>query len=989
MGPDKNRKNLDPGSRGAPPEAPRENLTEPIPGLPGSPTVTHVSGGPPPSNSDSLGLSVAPPPASAPQRLGAYVISGELGRGGMGVVYRARDPSLGREVALKVLPAGAPADRRARFLREGRVAARLRHPNIVAVHAAGEAEGMAYLVQDLVEGESLAALLDQDTLPPNRAARIVETVARALAHAHALGVIHRDVKPGNILLDQGGEPHLADFGLARDVEGSTTLSRSGQVFGTPNYMSPEQARSEVVDGRADIWSCGVVLYECLTGGVPFDGKTPLAVLAAVVSWDPSPLRRRAPGVPWDLETIVGKCLEKSPERRYATGEALAEDLARFLRGEPVLARRASVARRHIARHPVLWAVVACGGVATAALVSYGRYRAEQHQEVLGELVRARLIVSPREIESGGRSLRSGGYANFDPTITQLQELVLLDPSPARARILLGEVLLWEARARTVRGQDPRGPYLEALQAWTDGMRVGAGSGVRDLHVAGPYWSVPETLDVQDARARVHLALGDVDARRGGAAEAAYDRAIGEYSELIRVAQDRGSPPRPGWYFGRALARNARGDRLGAIADAREGIAVPIRLAIRAGPEERLDGLGSQWTWEERLASWEAAQAGAPWLRRLERARRLVDECAYEVAIGEYESGLQEAEAAGASRDIQCRAVFRDAHFGLARALAGSRPARRGPHGSADTVVEAALDHLERAVALGWQWRLEAAEFVRLEVEPRWQALNRQATWRDRTWEGVREAAQDHTADAERLLEESVQAAESQSIEARWIGTYPLIAAHAALHRLRARAQGPPRTRVAPVDPRPDPGVVLVERALAELTRALDYGWTPGAWLETVTWSDPRSGPSDWWSSAEMAFLNQDPRWEGLVGWRIRWKVRALDAIRLSREGAHVEARAILEGVLALAERESPLALRTVRALRVVAHSALARCYAVAAGGPGGDRPQLVDRAFEQLRRALELCREVRPALAEVPELRSLHGDPRWKALLERSRSAGD
>ncbi|MCI0342267.1 MAG: SUMF1/EgtB/PvdO family nonheme iron enzyme [Planctomycetales bacterium] len=307
-------------------------------------------------------------------RIGPYEVLGELGAGGMGVVYRARDPELRREVALKVLPGGAPPDVRARFLREGRTGARLRHEGIVAVHAAGEADGQAYIVQELIEGESLSRVLERGTLPPERAAAIVERVARSLSYAHGEGVIHRDVKPGNILLDRAGAPHLADFGLARTVEVSAALSQSGQAIGTPHYMSPEQAegRPGMTDARSDVWACGVVLYECLAAARPFEGG-PHSVMEQVVRDEPAPLRRKVATVPRALETIVSRCLEKEPHRRYPTAEALAEDLARFLRGEEVEARPVSLVerlRRRVRRNPAPWALGAALA-ATLLLVAGG------------------------------------------------------------------------------------------------------------------------------------------------------------------------------------------------------------------------------------------------------------------------------------------------------------------------------------------------------------------------------------------------------------------------------------------------------------------------------------------------------------------------------------------------------------------------------------------------------------------------------------------
>ncbi len=308
-----------------------------------------------------------------PERIGPYTILGELGQGGMGVVYRAHDPQLGRDIALKVLPSSAARDLRARFVREGKVAARLSHPHIVSVLAAGEDDGMAWLAQDLIEGRSLSDVLDDEDIAPGEAARLVHLVALALAHAHEHGVIHRDIKPANILVDASNAPYVADFGLARDVEGSAQLSKSGQVLGTPHYMSPEQASGSVglLDGRTDIWACGVVLYECISNALPFAGESAVDVLSRVVREEPRPLRSAAPYVPRDLAVIVSKCLEKNRDRRYATAADLADDLGRFLEGEAIRAKPPSplnrltrfVARRKLAAMVAVVGVLAVGGVA--------------------------------------------------------------------------------------------------------------------------------------------------------------------------------------------------------------------------------------------------------------------------------------------------------------------------------------------------------------------------------------------------------------------------------------------------------------------------------------------------------------------------------------------------------------------------------------------------------------------------------------------------
>lgn len=331
------------------------------------------------------GLETQPPPMSAPEAgqpgsparvsyFGDYELLEEVARGGMGVVWKARQVSLNRVVAVKMILSGRLAGTAEvkRFRTEAEAAAKLQHPNIVAIHEVGEHEGQHYFSMDFVEGQSLAEMVFHRPLPAEQAAKYLRTIAEAIHYAHQRGVLHRDLKPSNVLIDRAGQPRVTDFGLAKMAETDSGLTHSGAVMGSPSYMSPEQAsgKTREVGPAADIYALGAVLYELITGRPPFQAATPLDTMRMVVETDAAAPRWVNPAIPVDLETICLKCLEKDPHRRYMTAQDLADDLRRFLHHEPVVARpstRVDRALKWVRRNPR----VSFMGVLLAAVVVVG------------------------------------------------------------------------------------------------------------------------------------------------------------------------------------------------------------------------------------------------------------------------------------------------------------------------------------------------------------------------------------------------------------------------------------------------------------------------------------------------------------------------------------------------------------------------------------------------------------------------------------------
>jgi serine/threonine-protein kinase len=484
----------------------------------------------------------------APERAGqtglpvvaGYEILGPLGRGGMGLVYHARQLKSGRVVALKMIRGGAHAELRdlARFKTEAEAVARLKHPHIVPIYEAGEQDGWAYFALEFVPGGSLARQLGGRPQPADRSARLVETLARAMEYAHMQGIVHRDLKPANILLLADGTPKISDFGLAKrlDAEPATPApgdrTQTGEVWGTPSYMAPEQTwgRPGEVGRAADVYALGAILYECLTGRPPFQATTPLDILLQVRSEEPVPPRRLVPSVPRDLDTICLKCLQKEPRRRYSSADALAEDLRRFIAGEPVQARPESAwktAVRWARRRKTVAALAVVSAAAVLILLTFGVWHYGQLQTHSEELRtqrntadRLRELAQAKEAEA----LRQTGE-----TEKQRQR------AEANFRQALAAVVQMLARVSEDEDQLAHEPRMEPVRhkLLEDALRF-----CQDLlkqKAADPL--------VRQETAAIYLHMGDLQRLLGkqAAAEESYNAAI----QLFRALAGE-FPKRPGY-----------------------------------------------------------------------------------------------------------------------------------------------------------------------------------------------------------------------------------------------------------------------------------------------------------------------------------------------------------------------------------------------------------------------------------------------------------
>ena len=341
-----------------------------------APTIA-PSSSPPDPQQEVIEVSVGQESAFPPQTqfIDDYEVLDEIARGSMGVVYRVKQLGLGRTVALKmILDSGGETElSRKRFANEAKAAASLDHPGIVPVYDVGIHDGRPYFTMAYVAGKSLASVLATGPLSARKSAEIASQIAQAAAHAHEQGIIHRDLKPANILMDGQGMAHVTDFGVSKSLTADCDMTSSGEVVGTPHYMSPEQAGGQPgeIQPGSDVYSIGAILYAMLTGRPPFQAATPIEVISQVLAKDPVPTKSLNPSVPIDLEVITLKCLSKSIRHRYPSAVCLSDDLQRYLQGEPILAKPPGLPRRLLffVRRHIVWASVSGSVAMTLVLLT--------------------------------------------------------------------------------------------------------------------------------------------------------------------------------------------------------------------------------------------------------------------------------------------------------------------------------------------------------------------------------------------------------------------------------------------------------------------------------------------------------------------------------------------------------------------------------------------------------------------------------------------
>ncbi|MEK7866156.1 MAG: tetratricopeptide repeat protein [Planctomycetota bacterium] len=406
---------------------PETALTVGAPATMGDPRAGSASA-PTPMTLASTALRKTPAPGTGTAQLAfdRYEILEEIARGGMGIVYKGRDVKLNRVVALKVLVGAATPEMIERFRREAQMVAGLHHPRILPVHDVGDQDGLCYFTMDYVDGASLAQLIREKRVTRRQGIEILRDTALALQYAHEQGVIHRDVKPGNILVDVSGRTFLADFGVARATESQARLTASGHPIGTPQYMSPEQGGGDAasVDGRTDVYSLGATLYELLTGRPPYEGDSIMDIVFQLMTNDPPRPQEIDPKVPRDLELITLKAIERDRDRRYPTAKALAEELTRYLEGEAIEARPSGVFRhswKRVRKHPVRATVLVAAAVAAAGWAAFVFWQTERDRG--------------RSVDLMEQARRERDAGHHEEAIRLLGSAISLDGGNRAARVL--------------------------------------------------------------------------------------------------------------------------------------------------------------------------------------------------------------------------------------------------------------------------------------------------------------------------------------------------------------------------------------------------------------------------------------------------------------------------------------------------------------------------------------------------------------------------
>lgn len=608
------------------------------------------------------------------ERIGRYELRGRIGEGTSAVVYRAWDTQLHRPVALKVLRDGAALSEvaRHRFLREGQATAGLAHPHVVGLYDTGDVGGKLFLAMELVEGRTLAEELAGGRLPLGERVSILERVARGVAAAHARGIVHRDLKPGNILLTADGQPKVGDFGLARLADSSVELTRTGATLGTPLYMAPEQVAGKEVSSRTDVYALGAILYQTLAGRPPHAGTSVAELYARILGDEPTP-----PGADAELEGVALKALAKDPDDRYASAEAFADDLARYLRGEPVLARRRSWAgtlARRLRRRPRT-AVAALLLVATAAAWTVRelwseaardrRVRAAEERELAGELEAAQrayaeaLRVDPfhaaarrglDRVEAELRLSRAKALALLEAVRPKLEDArrTLYDAAAPVDDLLrlLGQVdpLLREALSRGPdltlahyrlgEAEELRGRYDQAEAAWSRAAEIDPGFGpARYQRARALLW-------------RAYLASLDFSLERKERVRAEAERLTREALSEAHAAGglESGFDPEFQRALATAMAAYLRGDAEEVGRLCRDGAA---RFERRPGVEEFLwlEGLAARAA-SEKLRAFDAAIARRPKfpLALFSRAKVWLEASTFDRALEDLNQAIRYAPA---------------------------------------------------------------------------------------------------------------------------------------------------------------------------------------------------------------------------------------------------------------------------------------------------------------------------------------------------------